>query len=145
MEKLRAWLQRRSFALRLGAKRDAVFYGLEEVTISTRQTPALQLHSALHECGHVAIFRERVLRPDRVVAGSTLRSWVASKRRSAAEKRRVLEEEVEAWRRGERLGRRLRLKLPSAEERRRHRSRCLATYVRWTLLPTAPRTRRAQA
>ena len=142
MEKIRAWLRRRDFEMRVGRSQDCVDFGAQEVRVSARQSKLRQVHSALHECGHVEIFRLRVLQRRRVVAGSTLRAWAFSRRKTKQEKLRVLEEELDAWRRGELLGRRLRVKMPAARERDRHRTACLATYVKWA---AAPRRRPSKA
>ena len=131
MEKIRAWLAKRGFDLRLGGRRDCVDFLRMSVHVSTRQPAKRRLHSALHECGHVDLFRLRVLRRRRAYAGATLRRWAKNRRRSVAERVLVLEEEVEAWRRGEALGRRLGLRLASATAQEVHRTKCLETYARW--------------
>lgn len=131
MEKIRVWLAKRGFELRLGKRKDCVDYLQLSVHVSTRQPAKQRLHSALHECGHVDLFRLRATKKRRVYAGATWTRWAMSQRRSLAERVMVLEEEVEAWRRGEELGRRLRLRLAPAKAQEAHRTRCLQSYVRW--------------
>ena len=133
MEKVRAWLARRGFELTLGGRCDYVDYVEGVVNISTRQSAKMQLHSALHECGHVDLFRLRALQKRRTYAGAAWRRWAGRFQgfRSRTDRLLVLEEEVEAWRRGEAVGRRLKLRLPSVKAQEAHRSRSLCTYVRW--------------
>ena len=133
MEKIRGWLAKRGFELRVAGRVDIVDYANLTVHVSTRQNARQRLHSALHECGHVDLFHARVKKRRVPYAGATFRRWTRNKRRSAGERLLVLEEEIEAWRRGDALGRRLGLRLASSKAQEAHRVRSLWTYVRWAL------------
>ena len=141
MEKIRGWLAKRGFELRLGGRLDRVNFNEMTVYVSTRQSAKQRLHSALHECGHVVLFGLRAQRKRHAYAGAAWSRWARSRQRSMVERILVLEEEVEAWRRGEALGRRLRLRLAPIKAQETHRARCLETYARW--VAARPRRKRS--
>ena len=138
MEKLRGWLEARGVGLvvRRGAEDCFVSGGSERpvVQLNGAASRAEQMHGALHECGHVQVWLARRRRPRHRVAGCSLveleknagRWKPRSKRRRLA----TMEEEIEAWTRGLRLARRLRVRV-KAEAFEVSRARALMTYARW--------------
>ena len=131
MEKLRAWLSKKGFELRLAPKgEDSVDFAERVVNVNQSDAYPIRLATALHECGHVEIFRRRVFNPQPAVAGATLRQWSRSKHRTVGEKLLQLQEELEAWTLGEALAKRLRVPLPPRCRKLAHRSRSLMSYVR---------------
>jgi hypothetical protein len=112
--KVADWLERKGWTLYL-ARPDlmarpmayAEFAPEFEVRIDQRLAPRSQLYMALHECGHVLIGEHRKTpRPIDQLA-----------------------EEIEAWNRGRKLARRLRIPV-DAHAWRSLRNRCLVSYAR---------------
>ena len=145
MEKLRAWLASRSATLQLlpGVPDQVVFEGkVATVFVNSRAKKREQLHAALHECGHVHVWRRRARNPRRRVAGCSLEEFIGATGRQKARTTRTslatLEEEIEAWNQGELLAKQLRLRLrPEGYEK--SRARALMTYVRWAARGTRKR------
>jgi len=136
MKKLRAWLEARGFSLELrNCAESAVDVGCDKlVTVDARLSPPARVSTLLHECGHVCIFLHRRRWPRVRVAGATWNeSWKNRGRcgpRARVGRLAELQEELEAWDRGEALARRLRLRIPRRVYER-VRLRCLMTYARW--------------
>ena len=136
MEKLRAWLVAQGFSLQVRkCAESAVDVGCERlVTIDARLSSPALLATLLHECGHVCIFLHRRRRPKARVAGATWsESWKNRGRcspRARVGRLAELQEEMEAWDRGEALARRLRLRI-SRRVYERVRLSCLMTYTCW--------------
>ena len=130
LRKLRAWLRRRGFGLRLAKTASQVCAASRLVTLQRTLTPASRVATLLHECGHVLVHLAR-RRDERVkVAGASELDW---RRLSRLRGRRgalfELQEEMVAWDRGEKLGRRLGLRAP-AREWQLARTRALMSYAR---------------
>ena len=137
MEKLRTWLRRRSASLVLlpGVEDCALFgNGPTTVRINSSASREQRLLAALHECGHVAIFESRKHAPRSRVAGLSQqedeRAIGRGRVRTTRKRLATLEEEMEAWTRGWRLARRLRVRVRT-EAFEATRARSLMTYARW--------------
>ena len=102
---------------------------LKEISICSRTGIEKRLYGLLHECGHALIrkdwgkfSKEYKRRVQGDIDGRTARTELY---RVA-----TIEEEVEAWKRGKRLAKRLGIEL--YEDRfNAHKAECLMTYVRW--------------
>jgi len=135
---IETWLRRRGYSLRYGrvVKKDEVDFDERRVDVSCQARPAV---SALHECGHILVNLSRKRRPHAVIAGSSLREFDANNHYDTKSVRRfgdglrVVHEELVAWERGRRLGRRLRLGI-AAKTFQLHAVRNTMTYVRWLAL-----------
>jgi len=145
MEKLRAWLKRRGFGLEVvGGCPDEVDLRTKTVHIDGRHAYQLKLSSLIHECGHVEIFLRRARRPRERICGRTLAEHILEVGRgrtvARASRLALLQEEMDAWEAGERLGKRLAVRYHrSVLEKDRVKS--LMTYVAFT----ASQMRMAQA
>ena len=137
MEKLRVWLRARRVSLDVKRRGEDCFWyeassGCVEVNGSAPR--AERLHAALHECGHVQVWLGRRRHPNRRVAGCSLKELAADagrwKPRSTRRRLATMEEELEAWTRGIRLARRLRIRV-NGEAFEASRARALMTYARW--------------
>lgn len=136
MERVRAWLAQRGFDLTVkkGADSQVEFFDGRGVLIDGRLSPPARLATLLHECGHVSIFLARRRSKRTRVAGATwgefLLSYGRCKPGVSVGRVSEVQEELEAWDRGEALARRLRVRLarPVFE---RVRTRCMMSYVRW--------------
>lgn len=136
MEKLRRWLSKTGFKLEVGKNLpDEVCFTMKCVTINGSSTKRTRLYSLLHECGHVAIWKCRVKNPQRDVCGCTLKRadhimTVSPSRLTNKDKLDVISEEVEAWERGRRLAKRLKIRV-NKEKFTADKTRALMTYHRW--------------
>lgn len=138
MDKLRKWLARNGFSLKLCFREaDEVCFSTKSVTINSASKPLTRINSLLHECGHVAIWKCRKKNPRKRVCGSTLgasnRIMTSSmKKLNKTDRLALISEEVEAWERGAKLAKRLKIRF-SAARFRADRTRALMTYQRWSV------------
>jgi len=108
-KKVEIWLSKRGWhVFTYTDAYDATFWLLKEIHINSRNHAKRRLYTLLHECGHVLVDdnRDRIHRLSREchhLAGSRIRS----KRKRIA----LVSEEYEAWKRGERLARRLKIRI----------------------------------
>jgi hypothetical protein len=113
-----------SFGRKVGAAYDATD---KTVSMAGRMSPEKQLYMLLHECGHHLIgFDEG---DERFGKGYP---FVEDPKYNTTFQHRFacFEEEIEAWNRGWRLGKRLGLELPR-EDFDKVRLDCLRSYTRW--------------
>lgn len=96
------------------------------VEINCKASIKRQLHAMLHECGHHLIGSAT----NNVYANGWPKAFDHRVKRTKKHKIDVLEEEFEAWKRGERLAKKLGLKL-DVRSYNETRVRSLSTYVRW--------------
>ena len=113
---------------------DSVVVEDKQVTLSTCGTQFEKTCTLLHESGHVLVYnaRKRGRKKERRIAGSTLRESYTLGSSRAADRISIINEEVEAWDRGERLGARLSIRIHRPTYIK-IRSRCLMSYVRWAV------------
>ena len=137
------WLDKRNVGLSLesGCSNEVVFAsangkvnGLRvTVKVNSRLAYERRLAIMLHECGHVAIYKARRRAPNRRVHGCNCREWWNNRGRlkQGTKKRKLstLDEEIAAWEIGEKLGRKLGIRV-ARETFERCRVKCLLTYVR---------------
>ena len=115
MEKLRAWLMRRKFALQLErGLTDEVDLLARVVSINASNCYQTRLATLMHECGHVQIFLSRIRSPKVRLCGCSLLEDFGSvgrcDRRGRAARLSLLQEEIQAWDLGEDLAKRLSLR-----------------------------------
>ncbi len=104
--KVVAWFEKKGYTVRFGPQfRDEVYPTLKRVTICSRPSLMSQLIALLHEAGHIMLYADKTYN-DRFGKG-----WPAIHARkqvdSLAHRAQVVEEEIEAWNRGQRLFERL--------------------------------------
>lgn len=138
MDKLESWLQRRGFDLELeDGGDDSVCFDTMNVLINSRLSPSSKLATLLHECGHIAVFQQRLKDRRARVAGSTFHQFVrtSSIRDSRLTRRSRIDtvtEEIEAWDRGEAIAKRLKIRY-NKKLFANIRTKSLMTYFRWTV------------
>lgn len=113
---------------------DEIDFDAQVVHCDGRQKRAQRLAALLHEAGRLLIWKSR--KAGKRVAGRTLQTWLkcCGLHMSCSLSKRfdVRWEEMEAWKRGEALGKRIGATSALLESiYGRHRTRCVATYVRW--------------
>jgi len=109
VETLRKWLARRGFSLVMGASNrieDSVEFDTMIVFINTRSSLRNQVYSLLHECGHVSL-RSNVKKYYKKYP-FTKTSEVVDGRKAQSNTFLVelLDEEIQAWREGEKIANR---------------------------------------
>lgn len=136
MQKVKDWLAAHHCRLTVSsAKRnEALFQEGErcQVHLCSGGTYEIRLATLLHECGHVIVWLRRRRDKTKRVYGSSYREWMGAKGRCRGRTRRAelatLQEEMAAWDLGERLARRLKVRV-SAAKFERVRARALLTYL----------------
>ena len=119
------WLERRGYYIEFSRKGDdSVDRENKIVSINTTRSLETQLHVMLHECGHIL-----VLESDPVVSGI---DEVLSKYSSKAKihKTFTVIEEVEAWKRGLKLAKRLSIPI-NKEKWNKDVARAIYKYMLW--------------
>ena len=126
-ETLVLWLQKKGFEVFLYTDApNCVFWNLSEVHINSRMHAEKRLHVLIHECGHVLINRNRE-RPFRLSKHARVSHYSKISRDKRVS---VLSEEMEAWRRGENLARRLSIDF-DVEKFDKLKTTCLMGYIHW--------------
>ena len=137
-KKVITWLENRGFDVQIEpGGDDSVCFDSGVVRVNSRTNTTSQLCTLLHEAGHVLVRASRK-------GGKRVASLTEGGDKSFTLRQRlvaIIHEEFEAWERGERLAKRLNVKLPRAHYRRMG-ARCAMTYVRAATLVVSPRKRR---
>ena len=131
LTKLNEWCMSRKLKVVFVKKVGATYYPHDkEVLVSSRMSPQRQVVFLLHECGHHLIGMKDLA--ERYQLGyAEERPEV---KRTFAHRLAVLEEEMEAWHRGWKLGQRLGLSVERSyfDE---VRYECLKSYIKWSVRP----------
>ena len=124
------WCTGRGLTVVFAKKPAGVFDGgNKEIVISSRAAPERQLYYLLHEAGHFLVGRQE--RHERFVSGYPAGVEDPALKKTFKYKITCLEEELEAWHRGWKLAKRLRLGL-DRESWDVVRMECLRSYAEWT-------------
>ena len=126
-QKLTEWLEDRGYALKLytDAPDEVRWCPKKEIHIDTRNWIEKRLHILLHECGHILVCSNSF---DRNIMLSSATDGRCTSGRAHAIAR--IGEEYEAWKRGERLAKRLNIRI-NAEKFDKLKTQCLMSYVNW--------------
>jgi hypothetical protein len=122
------WLLSQGYALMRGNKKhivDSVDFDLKLVLLSDRSKAENQFYSILHECGHILNRDKNFPRKYKTIKESEKDPRKLKTTRYLVEE---IEEETEAWRRGEALANKLNIKLDS-DKYYTYASRFLMTYI----------------
>ena len=129
-KKIGAWIARHGF--RITYKKDAsdmVCFHTRRVFINASQAKDRRVAALLHEAGHINIYVRREARAGVRIASSSSEEETEARSRSV-EKIATLHEEIEAWDKGNEIGRRLRIRI-NDHSFTKLKARCVMTYVRW--------------
>ena len=128
IEKLRLWLDKKSYSLNFETDaHDSVYYSSKEVFIDSRSHPEKKLYILLHECGHILIENSG---RNRLYNLSQQVEPVMGQRVNRKKKVAVISEEIEAWKRGESLARKLDIKINSGKFDK-IRADAIMSYIEW--------------
>ena len=128
-EIVESWLIDKGYSVCLETDaQDAVYFSCNQIVLNSRNHIEKRLYILLHECGHILINNNPT---DRVLSLSMETEAVMGGRR-VSRKRRVakIAEELEAWKRGEKLARRLGVEI-SEEKFDKIRADAIISYVEW--------------
>jgi len=125
IETVMCWLEKRGYYIELGRDGDdSVDREAKIVSINTTRSPETQLHIMLHECGHILVHGS-----DTIVSGI---DEVLSKygENTKIHKTFTVIEEVEAWKRGLRLAKRLSIPI-NKQKWNKDVARAIMAYMKW--------------
>lgn len=124
LEKLISWATDKGYSIDISAEGDnSVDRGAKIISLSNKRPLKYQVCVLLHECGHIQIFEnEGTLCMDRIRS-----NWSANSRKA---KTSILIEEVEAWRRGTNLAKKLKLSV-SDDDIKLNMINAILKYAKW--------------
>ncbi len=128
-ELIESWLLEKEYDVLLETDGpDGVYFNCKQVVLNSRNHIEKRLYILLHECGHILIDNNS---SDRIFSLSQQTEAIMGGRK-VSRKRRVakLTEEIEAWKRGESLARRLGIEIDE-EKFDRVRADAIMSYVEW--------------
>ena len=129
-EKLLQWIKLKGF--RFQESDEDLYEPIKKiVTCNKRLSEENKLYSTLHECGHLLV-QQNTFSYEKRYKSQVEGLFDRRKCRSVRWRIDFLKEEYDAWDRGYRLAKRL--KIPINRERyHNYASKCLATYCRWVV------------
>lgn len=121
------WCEARALSVSFAKRPNGVYDPSgKEIVISARASPEKQAHFLLHECGHHLIgMKEHHER-----FGMGYPQTDPQKKKTIHHRISCLEEELEAWHRGWKLSKRLKIGIDRTEFDRT-RIDCIKTYIKW--------------
>ena len=128
IEIVESWLASKDYELlyETGAQ-DGIYYSIRQIILNSRNHAEKRLYVLLHECGHLLI---NSTKRDRVFALSRSTEAVMGNKTTRKRRVAVLSEEIEAWKRGERLAKRLGIDI-NEEKFDKIRADAIISYVEW--------------
>tara|TARA_R100000008_G_scaffold85144_1_gene74308 strand:+ start:793 stop:1236 length:444 start_codon:yes stop_codon:yes gene_type:complete len=112
-------------------EQDACWSDVKHITVYSSQGVENRLYSLLHECGHALIRRNWSKFESEYPAHATA-ELDRRKMKSEKYKASLIEEEVEAWKRGRRLAKRLGIYVDD-EKFNKLKAKCLMSYFTWAV------------
>lgn len=129
-DKVFEWAEEKNYQIVEGPdEEDACWSDVKQITIYSGQGIEKRLYSLLHECGH-ALIRSDAKNFEHSYPAHATAELDGRKRRSDKYKVSLIEEEVEAWKRGYRLANRLGLFIDE-ENFNKLKTKCLISYFIW--------------
>jgi len=132
IEELIEWTNKKGYDIEFDyCVQDEFRAGDRMITISTRQGREKQLYSLLHECGHLILQNNENLYNDKYPSSAKMAYCLSNKRLEESSKYKVdvMAEEIDAWRKGKDLAKRLDIYI---EEDNYYSvsTKCLYTYIK---------------
>ncbi len=128
--KVIAWAENIGYQIVEGAEeQDACWSDVKQITIYSSQGIEKRLYSLLHECGH-ALIRANWRKFESEYPAHATAEVDARRMKSDKYKISLVEEEVEAWKRGRRLAKRLGVYIDD-EKFNKLKTKCLMSYFSW--------------
>lgn len=128
-KKIKRWVENKGFDLVVSNDGDYVSFVDKVVVVNKRSSKENMIFSLLHECGHICQ-RQKMRNYFNDFKHQLLGNDDRRKSRSYSYRVSVLEEEFDAWKRGRRLAKRLKINIDE-DNYQRYKSRCIVTYAEW--------------
>tara|TARA_R110002020_G_scaffold273364_3_gene488481 strand:- start:260 stop:712 length:453 start_codon:yes stop_codon:yes gene_type:complete len=129
LKKVFYWLENKGYETIFHNDTDSVIFSDKKIFLDKRSSTENQLYSILHECGHILQHQNKS-----TFNKSFKYQHVAEndkrKERSYAYRISVLEEEIDAWKRGKKLAKRLDIELDEIKFEK-YKAKYTMTYVDW--------------
>jgi len=129
LNKILSWLQNKGYKAVFHNDYDSVIFYDKKIFIDKRSSLENQLYSILHECGHI-LQQQNKLSFDESFKYQHIAKNDKRKERSYAFRVSILEEEIDAWKRGKKLAKRLDIKLDEVKFEK-YKAKYTMTYVDW--------------
>tara|TARA_B100000683_G_scaffold238639_1_gene244654 strand:+ start:261 stop:704 length:444 start_codon:yes stop_codon:yes gene_type:complete len=110
---------------------DVCMSDVKEINICSRKGIEKKLYALLHECGH-ALIRENWSKFSKQFPAHAECGYDGRKNRTDSYRVSLVEEEYEAWKRGKRLAKRLKIKFDE-DRYEKHKVECLMSYMYWAV------------
>ena len=110
IDKLSDWVHKKGYSIEFDyCVRDEFHPADKTITISLRQGPEKRLYSLMHECGHLILHHNEKLYAKKYPSSTKMAYYNSNHRleRSPKYKIDILSEEIDAWRKGQDLAKRL--------------------------------------
>ena len=127
------WVDNKGYSIEFSyCVQDEYRPGDNTITISSRQGVEKQLYSLLHECGHLILFNNEKLYEKKYPSSTKMAYCSSNKRleRSPKYKVDILAEEIDAWRKGKDLAKRLEIYIDE-DKYYSVMSDCVYTYIKF--------------
>ena len=131
IDKLVEWSTKKGFSIDFDYCCHDEFRSTEKaISINTRQSRENQLYALLHECGHLILHSNEKLYAKKYPSSMKMAYYNSNKRlqKSSKYKVDVLAEEIDAWRKGKDLAKRLDIFIEE-ENYYTTMSKCVYTYI----------------
>lgn len=132
LNKIEKWIKQNGFKLKfIKFCIDEVNFDTKTVEINKCTKLSNQITTLLHECGHILIYIQRKKYKLKTILGLNWNQWekIFENKKSKKKYISILHEEIEAWDRGKKLAKRLKIKIKN-KVWNYHRTRCLMTYIK---------------
>ncbi len=129
LKKVFSWLCNKKYEVIFHNNSDSVIFSDKKIFIDKRSTLENQLYSILHECGHI-LQHQNKSSFNRSFKYQHVAENDKRKERSYAYRLSVLEEEIDAWKRGKKLAKRLNIKIDEIKFEK-YKAKYTMTYVDW--------------
>ena len=133
MSRLIDWLEKKGWDLDIDyCCQDELRPESKQIMINGRQGIEKQMYSLLHECGHLLIQQNWTKYEKDYPATARMNTYATNRRlaRTAKYKVDIISEEIEAWKRGKTLAKRLGIYI-NEEKYNALTSECVYTYITW--------------
>jgi len=132
IEELIEWTNKKGYSIDFDyCVQDELRPGDKMITINTRQGREKQLYALLHECGHLILGNNEELYAKKYPSSNKMAYCNSNKRLERSDKYKVdiLAEEIDAWRKGKDLAKRLGIYIDE-DNYYSVTSKCVYSYVR---------------
>ena len=133
MSRIIDWLDNKGWELNIDyCSQDELRPEVKQITINGRQGIEKQLYSLLHECGHLLIQQNWNKYEKDYPVTARMNCYAVNRQleRTAKYKVDIISEEIEAWKRGKTLAKKLGIYI-NEEKFNVLTSECVFTYIQW--------------